>query len=316
MGPIILDTDIGTDFDDAAALALAMKSGGLQLAGVTTVYGDTALRARLAKKLLRLGGREDVPVYAGCGQTLTGSRKISWAGHEGEGVLGDGEETFDDGDAVDFIVQTVMEHPGQATLVTIGPLTNIAAALRREPRLAGTVKQIVMMGGYAQTGKVPEEADYYLKPYPYEYNVKCDPEAAAVVLGSGAPIVMTGLDVTYHVSVHLDEFNRFFRPDHQLHQALSALLVRWLAFRHSKKPLLPKDSTYMHDALAVSVLLDPEIVRTVPMRVSVEQGDHPKAGYMTAIPDRNGNVQVAVDVDRERFSRLFFETVTGTDIAR
>ncbi|MDF2650177.1 MAG: nucleoside hydrolase, partial [Paenibacillus sp.] len=122
MQSIILDTDIGTDFDDAAALALAMKADGLQLTGVTTVYGDTALRARLAKKLLRLGGREEVPVFAGCEQTLSGSRKIAWAGHEGEGVLGDGEETFDDGDAVQFIIRTVMEHPGQTTLVTIGPL--------------------------------------------------------------------------------------------------------------------------------------------------------------------------------------------------
>lgn len=308
--PIILDTDIGTDFDDAAALALAMMSREIDLAGVTTVYGNTALRARLAKKLLRLGGRPDVPVYAGCEQTLNGSRRIAWAGHEGEGVLGPGDGTFDDGDAVDFIVRTVMERPGQVTLVPIGPLTNMAEALRREPRLAGAVKQIVMMGGYARTGSIPEEAAYYIKSYPYEYNVKCDPEAAQAVLDSGAPLVMIGLDVTYRVSVHLDEFVRRFRPDHPLHEALHALLARWLAFRHSKKPLLPKDSTYMHDALAVSVLLDPSIVRTETMRVSVERGDHPMAGYMNAAFDPNGNVQVGVEVDRERFCRLFFDTVT------
>lgn len=311
MQPIILDTDIGTDFDDAAALALAMKSDGLNLMGVTTVYGDTALRARLAKKLLGLGGRQEIPVFAGCSQTLNGKRKVAWAGHEGEGVLGDGAETYDDGDAVAFMVRTVLKHPGEITLVAIGPLTNIAAALQREPRLAGTVKQIIIMGGYAQTGTIPEDADYYLKRHPYEHNIRSDPEAAAVVLNSGAPIVMTGLDVTYHVSVQLDDFLNRFRPDDPLHQALHALLIRWLAFRHKMKPLLQRDSTYMHDALAVSVLLDPTVVRTVPMRVSVEQGDHPKAGYMTAIHDSGGNVQVAVDVDRERFCRLFFDAVTG-----
>src|SRR5690554_553572 len=108
MNRIILDTDIGSDTDDAVALAVAMNSPEIKLEGVTTVYGDVQLRARLVKKLLQLGGREDIAIYPGLSETLLRNRDVWWAGHEGEGIV-DGSELIESkGHAVDFIIKTIM----------------------------------------------------------------------------------------------------------------------------------------------------------------------------------------------------------------
>jgi purine nucleosidase len=291
MTRMILDTDIATDVDDAMALALAMRSPELQLEGVTTVYGDVRLRARLAKKLLLLGGRGDVPVYAGIEKPLLHNREIWWPGHEGDGVLTDEDITFEDVHAVDFIIDRVMANPGQITLVPIGPLTNIAAAIIREPRVAENVKEIVMMGGVTRLGDNGAELPHI------EHNIKCDPEAASLVFSCGAPIVMAGLDVTMKVKITRDEVRLLEESGDPLNTALAKLINRWLG-------VIDLDWTAMHDPLAVSLLIDRSLAATKKMNVHVDYDHRHPSGQTVAVQDPNGRVDVCLDVDAPRFIRM------------
>src|SRR5690242_3521920 len=127
--PIIFDTDIGTCVDDVLALAVVLGSPELALVGVTCVYGDVDLRARMVRKLLRLHGSLDIPILRGASQPLLRLEPIYWEGHEGEGLLESGDDIPKASEgAVDFIVRTVRENPGQIHLLALGPLTNVALA--------------------------------------------------------------------------------------------------------------------------------------------------------------------------------------------
>ena len=129
--PILLDTDIGTDVDDCLALALLLRSPELEPIGITCVYGDVALRARMVHKLLALGNRPTVPVRLGVRDTLLGQRAVYWAGHEGDGLFDADDDNLPlaEEHAVDFLVRTVLDQPGAIHLVAIGPLTNVALAI-------------------------------------------------------------------------------------------------------------------------------------------------------------------------------------------
>lgn len=294
MARMILDTDIGTDVDDAMALALAMRSPEIEIAGVTTVYGDVRLRARLAKKLLTLEGKGGVPVLAGIEQPLLRNREVWWPGHEGEGVLGDEAIAFEEEHAVDFIVRTVMNHPGEITLAPIGPLTNVAAALIREPRVARSVKEIVLMGG------VTRMADNGAELPPIEHNIKSDPEAAAVVFSSGAPIVMVGLDVTMKARIRRAEARMLARSGNPLNEALARLIEKWM-------DVIGQDWTAMHDPLAVALLADRSLCGMRRMKVSVEYDHRHPSGQTIAVADPTGNVDVCLEVDGPGFVKLLME---------
>lgn len=289
MESIILDTDIATDVDDALALALAMRSSEIDLKGVTTVYGDVQLRARLAKKLLEYGDRGEVPVFAGIDRPLLRNREVWWAGHEGNGVLEDDETLqVEKKHAIDYIIETVMACPGEITLVPIGPLTNIAAALIKEPRLAENAKQIILMGG------VTRLADNALELPPIEHNIKSDPEAASVLFGSGASIVMVGLDVTMKVRIHRAEQQLLVQSSDPLRHALGTMVGQWLE-------VIKQDWTAMHDPLAVSLLIDRSIVRTKRMKVTIDYDHRHPTGQTVAVRDEKGNVEVALDVNSKKF---------------
>jgi purine nucleosidase len=144
---IILDTDIGTDVDDAMAVALAALSPELIVEGITTVYGNVDIRSRMVLKILKMLGRSDIPVFSGVREVLLRNREIWWLGHEGEGLLEEGDENLlpETQHAVDFIINTVMSNPGEITIVAIGPFTNLAVVLAREPKVANNVKNIIIM---------------------------------------------------------------------------------------------------------------------------------------------------------------------------
>ncbi|TJY42151.1 nucleoside hydrolase [Cohnella pontilimi] len=294
MTRMILDTDIATDVDDAMALALAMRSTELDLVGVTTVYGDVKLRARLAKKLLHLGGRPEVPVFAGIEKPLLHNREIWWPGHEGDGVLGDEEIPFEEGHAVDYLIDTVMKSPGQITIVPIGPLTNIAAAIIREPRVAQNVKEIVLMGGVTRLGDNGAELPHI------EHNIKSDPEAAHLVFTSGAPIVMVGLDVTMKVKIRREEVRMLESSGDPLNAALAKLIERWL-------DVIGQDWTAMHDPLAVSLLIDRSLVQTKKMTVKIDYDHREPSGQTVAWADPAGRVDVCLDVEASRFVKMLME---------
>lgn len=301
MNRLIIDTDIGSDIDDAMALALAMKSPEIVLEGVTTVYGDVDLRAKMVAKMLQLGNREDVRVYAGINDPLLHNREIWMAGHEGKGLLKDGDRLeYDTRHAVDFIIETIMSNPGQITLVPIGPLTNIAACLIREPRIAQNVKEIVLMGGATRLGENGVDIRVV------EHNIACDPEAASLVFRSGAPIVMVGLDVTMKVVITEEERRKLHATGDPLNIALADMMERWFAFNN-------ESMTFMHDPLTVSLIIDRSLVKTRKMNIQVEYDHRPRTGQTVATLSDDGNVEVCLDVEKDRVVQMLMERLIRKD---
>ena len=312
MERIILDTDIGTDVDDVMAVVLAAVSPEIKLEGITTVYGDVDLRCRMVAKVLKLLGRQDVPVMAGSRDVLLRNREIWWLGHEGEGLLTeeDADLKYDSRHAVDFIIDTVMNNPGEISLIAIGPFTNIAIALAREPRIAEKVKQIIVMGGSARLGT----NGMYLEHS--DHNVSRDPESASLVFRSGAPIVMCGYDVTRQVLVGEKEINQLENTDSEVNHAMARMMRIW--FKYWKR-----DYTAMNDPLCVALAYDPSFCSGPMMNVEVEYDHRHPTGHTicslsktpwtppeyleTEIPE--GNVKVCLEVDAERFINQLMERV-------
>ncbi|MFB5761869.1 nucleoside hydrolase [Paenibacillus medicaginis] len=297
---IILDTDIGTNADDAVALALALHSPEIRIEGITTVYGKVRTRALIAQKVLNLCGAGHIPVYPGIELPLLRNRPLLRAGIEGKGMQLQDSGSKLDRHAVDFIVQTVMEHPGEITLVMIGPHTNVATAMIREPRIAERVKQIVMMGGV--TRLAPNGSDLS----PVEHNIQCDPEAAGVVFSSGAPILMLGLDVTRQAVFTRAEADRMGTSG----TPLTGTLVRMM---HDFMDYMERDFSYMCDPLAIAVLLDPTLIRTKRMNIRVlyERGDF--SGQTIAEANSDGNVETALEMDTARFFELLNQRLFSRD---
>ena len=179
---LVLDTDIGGDIDDALALALALNSTEIELLAVTTVNTDPPLRARIAAKMLRTWGREDVPVAPGQRDMFDGSPTYEKDINQAAVLTGDDQQPG--GDGVDLIIDTVGSHPGEVDLVSIGPMTNIAVAFQRAPELAAKVGRLVIMGGSLHSERKVES------------NIKCDPAAAAYVFDLPVAKVLVPLDVT------------------------------------------------------------------------------------------------------------------------
>lgn len=299
MTAIVLDTDIGTDVDDILALGLALRSPELELAAITVVYGDVDLRARMVAKTLALAGAPPVPLGRGISQPLLRQRSVYWAGHEGVGLLDGSEPALTLPHAVELISQTVRARPGEITLVPIGPLTNLAAAVILDPGIVPLVREVVMMGGVA--GRGPD-----LSLPPVEHNIRCDPEAAAVVFGAGWPITMVGLDVTTRVNLRREHLARLAASGTPLARALADQAGRYMDYRQ-------RDFTHLHDPLAVAMLLDRSLVRTAPMHVAVELRGELTAGATVVRPpasDRPATAQVCLDVDAERAVELFLSRVS------
>ncbi|HEY3110746.1 MAG TPA: nucleoside hydrolase, partial [Chloroflexota bacterium] len=288
---LILDTDIGTDVDDALALALVLGSPELRLEAVTCVYGDVDLRARMVRKLLKLGRRAEVPVYAGASRPLLGLRPIYWAGHEGVGLLEPGDESLvaEREHAVDYLVRAVMSSPGQLHLAAIGPLTNVALAMLREPRLAAALAHLTIMGG-ALRGPAQLELPYA------EHNIRCDPEAAHVVMASGAPITLVPLDVTTLVSLRREHLARIEAAGTPFQRAVADQLARYPRFAE-------RGATHAHDPLAIATIVEPELVATRRLHVEVETGGRLAAGAtLMRLPTAElpANAAVALEVEAER----------------
>ncbi len=295
---ILLDTDIGTDVDDCLALALILGSPELELAGITCVYADVDLRARMVQKLLKLRGVTGVPVAVGARKPLLGMKPIYWEGHEGKGLLEEGEtlpapiNEF----APDFIIRTVMENPGQIHLLAIGPLTNVALAFAKEPRLAQNLAHLTIMGG------VVRGIDRLGLPYA-EHNIKCDPEAAQVVFASGAPTTLVPLDLTTRVHVRQAGLEQIQAAGTAYHQAVADQLARYPWFQ-------VQGYTALHDPLAAAVIIDPSLVKTQLIHMDVETGGHWSAGatwMRQPRPDETPTIHLAVEVDIPRFEAFFVE---------
>ena len=250
---IILDTDIGDDIDDAYALTLALHSPEFELLGVTTAWGDTSLRAQLVSRLLAASGAENIPVFPGI---VTQSKAIfsqrAWA------LAGPAPAP---GNAVDFLLAQAKRYPHRITLIAIGPLTNLGAAIDREPATFRLFNRVVLMGGSIHSGYGNPRAIPPPPPQP-EYNIASDPTAARKLLTSGVPIFMMPLDSTQW---KLDD-NKLAQVAARSTPATDALLVltmEWQLANHQHAPTL-------YDAMAVAYALRPNICPTTPLRLQID----------------------------------------------
>jgi len=278
--PILVDTDIGTDIDDAFALALVVKSPELELLGVTTVSGDTHARARLAAKLLWEAGDRYVPVAAGEPERPLPSEQTRWA----EGFKSPQIRSVN---AVTFLDQVLRRRAEKTIIVALGPLSNIAALLIKDPRIGQKIKQIVLMGGSIAHG-------YGDDPNPVaEYNIAADPPAAQKVFSSGVPILMVPLDVTAMLQLDRVDRHRIFTQMTPLTNSLTLLYQLW----NQRTPTL-------FDPMAVAMVLDPSLCETEPLAVEVDSN-----GFTRAAQGKPPNAVVALHTNPAKFFDFYLKRV-------
>lgn len=259
MHRVIFDTDIGTDVDDILALGFLLGSPEeIELIGVTTVYGDVALRGRMVQKVLQLRGRDDVPVHLGVADPLLKIEPVYWPGHEGIGLLQEGDQLPEpaSSDAVGYLIETVLANPGEITLLAVGPLTNVATAILREPRFAPALRNLTIMGGKVNMSDNPWG--------PAEHNIKCDPEAAAVVFNAGVTIDLVPLDVTLKALIRQDGLDALLAKGDAYHVALGDQVARYPGF------VARGGDTFLHDPLAAMALVRPDLLAWQEFHVKVE----------------------------------------------
>lgn len=299
---IIIDTDPG--IDDSMAIFFALSSPELDVIGLTTVFGNVYvdLAATNALRLLEIAGRTDIPVAKGAANSLVGDYGDPPAfihGDDGQGNVHlplPSSQPIDQS-AAQFIIEQVMAAPGEITLVPIGPLTNIALALRLEPRIAQNVKEIVLMGGNAL---VPGNSTPAA-----EANIKDDPEAADVVFGAGWPVTMVGLDVTTKASMSDQQLQAYVRSSSPMARHIARITPFYMEF---SKRVNGVGGLLVHDSTAIAYLLMPDAFTTKSWPIRVEtQGmsrgktwprvrPNPRATYWNDRP----NVNICVDIDSAR----------------
>lgn len=261
----MLDTDIGSDVDDALALGVLLGSPEVELAGVLTAYGDTVLRARIARRLLRLAGREDVPVVPGLGEPLSG-REVWWGGHEGsllDDLAAEPVDPLPDGlDGPDWLRRLVHAHPGEVEVVAVAPLTNVAAAVRADPGFAADVGHVWVMGGRFDLAPDHDAQEV-------EHNFASDAVAADVVMSAGLPLTVVGIDITGQVRLQ-DADVAAIGAMGRLGQQLEREVRQWMAI--SDEPYdVPHDATTVVRAVAAQLFTGAQR----PVRVET---DGPRAG--------------------------------------
>jgi inosine-uridine nucleoside N-ribohydrolase len=268
--PIIFDTDfVMPPHDDSMALMLALQSPELEILGVTTVAGNESLERATSDvlRMLEIANQADIPVHVGADMPLVHAKSDfavrkygKWYSDETPPMPPGGyaKKQAEDESAVSFIVRTVMADPGEVTIVAIGPLTNIAQAIRAEPEFAASVKQLVIMGG--AIALLPDGAGN-ITPNA-EFNFWVDPEAAYVTLRSGIPIELSPLNVSRKSGLTLHWYEKMVAVDNPL----TALLRETLGKRFEQEP---DRSWFMYDQIAVASLIDPSLVTTEHLYVDV-----------------------------------------------
>lgn len=292
--PILLDTDVGTDVDDAIAIALLATAPQIDLRAVTTVSGDTTLRARIAKKLLMLGGRVGVPVAAGVRDPILRQRNFLWLGHEGQGIVTPDERLpLSKMHAVDLLIETVLRE--RPHIIAIGPLSNIAVAIMKEPGVISATSELTIMGGALHRDPAMPLLDY---------NLESDAEAALVVLNAGIPTTLVPVDTTAKVFLTAHDIARLRGSPSGLVQTLCNAIDVWAPMQHALADFQPDAVAYLHDPLTVALLLDPTLVTFEALRLRpLIAGD---TFALRRDPDAP-TFKVALDVDAARFLDLLVD---------
>ena len=276
---LIIDCDPGVD--DAVALFLAFAAPELNLLAVTTVGGNVpgALTQRNARIVRQIAGREDVPVHGGAERPLKRPPAGAGAFHGPEG-MGDLEPfqpsgIVGDGPAANAIVDLVMSRPqGSVAVAVMGPMTNLALAMRRERRLADWLGPVVIMGGArSEGGNITPSA---------EFNIWADPDAAAVVFGSGCEVIALGLDATHQVRATEDRIAAIEAIDSEAARTTASMLR---FSQRVEREVVGWDSAPLHDPCTIAWLLRPDLFETRPCRIEVETTSELTRGH-TAVEFR------------------------------
>lgn len=285
----ILDTDIGDDIDDAFALALALHSPELKLVGITTEFGDTELRARLLDRYLAAVHRGNIPVATGIPTPHTNvftqaayARQSPPRPHPA---------------AVGFLLAQIRAHPGQITLICIGPLVNVQAAIARDPATFRKLKRVVLMGGSIYQGYRSPAGGASPQPPSAEWNILCDPAGLRALLASGVPVFLMPLDST-QIPLPQPRMAALFAHGSPLTDQLTLLYHQWSGGGPWRTPTL-------YDPVAVTYAIRPDLCPAQPMRLSVDE-----RGFTKPEPG-SPNANVCLHSDEEGFLRLLSDRITA-----
>jgi len=286
--PVLLDTDIGSDIDDAVCLTYLLAEPRCDLLGVTTVTGEPERRAMLADAVCRAAGRSDLPIRSGCAVPILYEQRQPEAPQAEVLPRWPHRDDFAQCGAVEFLRRTIRERPGEITLLAVGPLTNVGLLFALDPEAAGLLKRMVIMGGYYFGGS-------------HEWNTGGDPLASGLVFNAAVPeFTAYGLDVTLKCRMPAEECRR--RMQGGPFEVVRDMAEVWFRRR--------KGMTF-HDPLAAAGLFEPDLCQYARGRVTVELKRGENFGDTAFEEDPEGPQKVARDVDVERFFERYFD-VTGT----
>ena len=301
---IILDCDPG--HDDAVAIILAGKNPKIDLLGITIVSGNQTLdkTVRNALNVVQHLGI-DVPVYGGCSEPMVRKKVIAGDIHGESGLDGPVfpplERKAEPEHAVNFMIKTLRESEGDVTVVTTGPMTNLAMAMRMEPKIVAKIKQIVLMGGAIANGNVSPAA---------EFNIMADAEAAYVCFTSGRPMTMVGLDVTRKVLCYPEIVERMGKIENRASKLFVDLMGH---FCKTQKEVFGWEGGPLHDPVTLAYLIDPSVLKVKPMNVRIDIRSTESYGRTNCdifdylhLPH---TANVAMDIDVERFWDIIEENI-------
>lgn len=290
--PIIIDCDPG--LDDSIALIAAHKIQDIEVVGITTTAGNASLERTSKNALNLLDTLEwEIPVVMGSEHPLTRERKLSNKKPGiGDVVLQESNREFYKMNVTDFIYEEAKKQNGNLEILTLAPMTNIARTLIRYPDIKGLIKSITFMGGTTGEGNITSSS---------EFNMYIDPHAADIVFKSGIPLTMVGLDVTKKAFLTLEDID-YFKKFNNIHSQLTAQLLMAI---HDRECLCGEDAIVIHDAVALGVMVFPEIVKKRKFSVSIEINSKQNLGMLLLdyrnIPDEERNIDIAIDIDVDKF---------------
>ena len=309
---VLLDTDMGTDVDDALCLALALASPEVELVAVTTVSGDTLARSRITKKLLQLAGRNDIPVFRGESEACSPNRAFAQTGHEGEGIVTSGEELTIESEPATAAIGRMIKQDDDLEIVAVGPMTNLARTLMAEPELASHINRLTIMGGHIR------DISYggFSFPPGIDYNLCSDPEASLRVLRDDIPIRLVTGDVTLQTWMREQDLQAWRNRDTGFHRALVQAVDIWTPLQKEIFGGLGADMTgdnaaFLHDPLTLACVFDPSLCafETLAIEACLQNET------LRTLERPDGTVearsmQVATSVDAVRFREDFVERIT------
>jgi purine nucleosidase len=294
---VIIDTDIGDDIDDAYALAFALLRPELEVCGVTTVTGRADLKARLVAKMLASLDRSDVPFAPGWTFPFH-TPSEPWRRFLPDGApnqypaVEEGEELPSPShrNALDLLTEVSERHAGEVGLITLGPLTSVAAAFQFDPMLPTRLAWIATMGGE-------------IAQHRFEYNIRADPVAADLVFRSGVRLMLATASVTERVTLAPDVVERLGGVDRPVCRLLHRMTELWWSRRGDRA------SPVLFDVVPVAWTFEPAVVKTERVGVQVQTAPGPAFGWTVATPGSGPELEVTTDIDEGRVKSLLLETL-------